>query len=45
MRGLDNFKKGIKENGGYRNVVPSENATNLIDCQESTETVLQEDHS
>ena len=34
MQGLDNFKTGSKETGGNRNVVPSQNAMNLMDCKE-----------
>ena len=34
MLGLDHFKMDTKETGGNRNVVPSENATNLMDCKE-----------
>ena len=30
---LDNFKTGVKETGDNRNVVPTENATYLMDCK------------
>ena len=34
MRGLHNFKTTTKETGGNRNMDPTENAANLIDCKE-----------
>ena len=35
MQGLDYFKTATKETGGNRNVVvPTKNATNLMDCKE-----------
>ena len=34
MHGLDNVKIATKETGGNRNVVPAENATNIIDLKE-----------
>ena len=42
MRGLDSFKTGRKETGANRNVVPLENAKNLIDCKETNKTLIQE---
>ena len=34
MRGLDHFKTVTIETGGNRNVVPTQNATNLIEWKE-----------
>ena len=33
MQGLDNFKTVTKETGGNRNLVPTENVRNLMDCE------------
>ena len=43
MPSLDNFKTVTEETGGNRNMVPTKNATNLMDCKEiKIKSVLQE---
>ena len=48
MPSLDNLKTVTKKNGGNRNVVPGDNTTKLMDCEEikqnSYKKLTQQDH-